>query len=639
MDFRKAAFPISYEEYISTAVFTTFFVAFEAFALFSTVALLFQYTPIEPTFNQTAVIVTPPEELITAESAFFEMRSDYPVLEVNKPIVFRTYLNSSAAACELSANGIVYTMSLEPPAEICFNKSFAGEGTAQYCITPALSSQGVYNYSYSFSTPTPGLYNYSISCVNPGFSREGTFEAFAFLSNVNVITEKTPAILKVIKKDTEVASITLNETSSQVRLPDGDLTLKAIYKGADSTINAVIPTGQTLFFNYSFGSIDVKTPVNGVIKLTRNDFVIEQPFQNEFTYELGAGEWSYEIKSNGYAPKTGALSVPANGIASLEFAMLKKTRLTITSEPEKPLTSADLYVYVNYTDLDGNALGSYDANITVDGEPAILTDSGAYAYFFNGTAEGTHSVSVFVNKTFYEPQTYAFNTDVTYNEARQSAMEFGLRIALTVFSTFVTVFAFILYPSQRADSRESSIDGTLPFVLSHMSSMANSGISMPEIIRLMAHYCAYDELKKEFSKIHKGMQILGYDLIKSIKVASESTPSKRFSEVLSSLATTIHSGGNITMFLKERADSARLDLTIKAKERTSTMMLLGEIYIILFIAAPIFLAIMLVAMEFVSGSNMPIPPILMLKLSAYVLIPVMTVAFLVYLMKELNTGI
>ena len=69
------------------------------------------------------------------------------------------------------------------------------------------------------------------------------------------------------------------------------------------------------------------------------------------------------------------------------------------------------------------------------------------------------------------------------------------------------------------------------------------------------------------------------------------------------------------------------------------MALMGEIYVILFVASPILLIIMLIAMEFVAGGGLPIQPIVTLKITAYLLLPLMTGGFLVFLSKDTSAGI
>ena len=107
---------------------------------------------------------------------------------------------------------------------------------------------------------------------------------------------------------------------------------------------------------------------------------------------------------------------------------------------------------------------------------------------------------------------------------------------------------------------------------------------------------------------------------------------------MDSLATTIHSGGNTSRFFKEKEEETRLELIAKAKEKTSTIALLGELYVILFVAAPIFMTVMLVAMEFVAAGSLPMEPIALLRVATYFFIPMMTAGFILFLGKEVGAG-
>ncbi|MEM0372247.1 MAG: type II secretion system F family protein [archaeon] len=634
-DYRKAAFPFSYEEYISMALFTTVFVAFETFAFSSTVVFLFEYNaPTAP----PAAFPAPAAASQTSPGMEFEIISEHQVMLSNSTVTISVTSNTSSTSCELQLNGVTYDMPLQKPERVCFNVSSKEGGLAEYCLSPVSISQDSYNYSYSLANPQPGQYNYSVSCSKPSFYRNGSFQVFASASPIKVSADHYPFNLLIIRDSSEVGSAHILSESS-VLVPDGISKLKAVYEGAESEINVSVPAVKSVHFAFQFGSVQLTAPASGVIEFRKGNYSIEKEFNGSLEQELGTGHWEYSMKSQGYADASGSFEVAAGSATQLSVFMLRKTMLQIATEPEKPATNAKTYFIVNYTDSFGRPLAGFKANVTVDGQQAAEESLGLYSYFFNSSSEGTHTVVVRASRDFYEDQLKVISLNVVFNQERQDSLKMGIRVTMTLLLAFVTGFIFMLYPSQRASSRESSIDSTLPFVLSHMSSMAKSGISVSEIIRLMANYCAYDELRKEFSKMLKSMEILGYDLIKAIKTTAENTPSKKFSDILSSLATTIHSGGNISSFLKDRADSTRLDLTISAKEKTSAMALLGEIYIIMFVAVPIFVAVMLIAMEFVSAGALPISPIMALKLSAYVFIPVMTFVFIVYLMKELNAGI
>ncbi|MEM5802256.1 MAG: hypothetical protein QXQ18_02630, partial [Candidatus Aenigmatarchaeota archaeon] len=76
-----------------------------------------------------------------------------------------------------------------------------------------------------------------------------------------------------------------------------------------------------------------------------------------------------------------------------------------------------------------------------------------------------------------------------------------LRIIYGIFSSFlVGIISFVLmlfYPIQKSASRRKNIETNLPFVLTHMGAVAESGVPPYVIFRLIASFEEYGEISKE----------------------------------------------------------------------------------------------------------------------------------------------
>jgi flagellar protein FlaJ len=104
-------------------------------------------------------------------------------------------------------------------------------------------------------------------------------------------------------------------------------------------------------------------------------------------------------------------------------------------------------------------------------------------------------------------------------------------------------------------SLEQLIELELPFATIHMSAISGSLISPKKIFEIIVSTGEYPTLQKEFTKMINEMNIYGYDIISALKNTAKNSPSKRLSELLNGLATTITSGGDLPKFFEKRSET------------------------------------------------------------------------------------
>lgn len=150
-----------------------------------------------------------------------------------------------------------------------------------------------------------------------------------------------------------------------------------------------------------------------------------------------------------------------------------------------------------------------------------------------------------------------------------------MRILYSVFASiliaFSTFLVFVFYPSQRADSRGKDIDSNLPFVLTHMGAVAESGIPPYVIFRLISEFKEYGEASKEIERIVRNIDSFGLDPLTSVKDVADKTPSDSLKQVLMGLVTTTESGGNLKTFLKSFGEQAFFDWKMKERGSCSSL--------------------------------------------------------------------
>jgi len=165
---------------------------------------------------------------------------------------------------------------------------------------------------------------------------------------------------------------------------------------------------------------------------------------------------------------------------------------------------------------------------------------------------------------------------------------------------FVTFVGGYIYPSLEKGSVQSKINQELPFATIHMSAISGSMIEPSKIFEIIISTKEYQTLEKEFTKIMNGINIYGHNLVGSLKKTAERTASKKFSEVLNSMSTTITSGGNLIEFFDKRSKSLLFDYKLERERKSKQAETFMDIYISVVIAAPMIFMLLLVMMQ-VSG--------------------------------------
>ena len=153
------------------------------------------------------------------------------------------------------------------------------------------------------------------------------------------------------------------------------------------------------------------------------------------------------------------------------------------------------------------------------------------------------------------------------------------------------------YPSLRAAQRRSKIDSTLPHVVNIMLGMAKGGSSPLEIFRTIAEERAITgEVGKEFSIVVRDVDFFHKDIISALRNVANTTPSYKLSEFLEDLISVLEGGGRLSEFLQFKSSHY-----IEERERyheifLNSMGVLAEIYVSVFVVAPLFALIIFVVM-------------------------------------------
>ena len=205
-----------------------------------------------------------------------------------------------------------------------------------------------------------------------------------------------------------------------------------------------------------------------------------------------------------------------------------------------------------------------------------------------------------------------------------------LKIFWILFTTPILIFTFMyFYPSLEKKSLEGRINQELPFATINMAAISGSMIDPTKIFSIIVSTKEYPALEKEFVKIINGINVLGYNLVTVLRLGASKSPSKKLSELLNGLATTISSGGELPKFFDERAKTLLFEYKLEREKNIRAAETFMDIYISVVIAAPMILMLLLIIIQISGlGVSLSISAITTLMILAVTTINIFFITFL-----------
>ena len=216
------------------------------------------------------------------------------------------------------------------------------------------------------------------------------------------------------------------------------------------------------------------------------------------------------------------------------------------------------------------------------------------------------------------------------NMSLSSALMFGFGGAL--FTCAFTVIGFYLYPVYHADKHKRDLEDELPFTTGYMAILANAGVAPEKVFHSLANLNQPLAASTEAKEVVKNINLFGLDIISALEKASSRTPSEKFRDTIEGIISTIHTGGNLGGFLREKFKTAMKLKKLSLKKYSDNLSVLSEVYVALLLTGPLLLVIMVSVMSVLGGGGIGVlSPELLLSLLTYLLIPVCAVIFLIIL--------
>ncbi|MGB9708369.1 MAG: type II secretion system F family protein [Candidatus Pacearchaeota archaeon] len=175
-------------------------------------------------------------------------------------------------------------------------------------------------------------------------------------------------------------------------------------------------------------------------------------------------------------------------------------------------------------------------------------------------------------------------------------------IAIALFLTCITFFFVLSYPSSVAGGIRKKLETELPFAAAHMAAIASSKVEPTKIFTIMAMTKEYKAFSLEIRKVVNQINVYGYDLTTALRNAIKTSPSKRYSDLLNGMVTTITTGGDLTTYLHEKSKSLLIDYRLSHERYTNVIGMYSDIYTALLIAAPLIFMLLLAIISIMGTS-------------------------------------
>ncbi|KPV62982.1 MAG: flagellar assembly protein J [Candidatus Bathyarchaeota archaeon BA2] len=211
-----------------------------------------------------------------------------------------------------------------------------------------------------------------------------------------------------------------------------------------------------------------------------------------------------------------------------------------------------------------------------------------------------------------------------------SSLLFG--VGASLLAGALTVIVFYAYPVYRADSLKRTLEDGLPFTAGYMAILAGAGVPPDYIFRSLAQVDASLAVSNEARNVVRDVELFGFDIISALEAASDRTPSERFKEFLEGFIATVHSGGSLGRYLRDRSSQFMKLKRIALRRFSDVLGVLSEFYVTIMVAGSLIFVVMLSVMAMLGGGGSGfLDPRLLLYLLTYLGLPIGSVVFLIIL--------
>lgn len=208
---------------------------------------------------------------------------------------------------------------------------------------------------------------------------------------------------------------------------------------------------------------------------------------------------------------------------------------------------------------------------------------------------------------------------------------------VTIVITIGIFLLFMNYPKLVIKEKAKSIDNALPFATLYLSTIASSKLPVHKIFEIFSKFGKYGGLAEEIKSIQNDMDVFGLDVNSALERAVERSPSKLFKEMIWGMLSTIQSGGDVSIYLKETAVNMVNEYRRKLYEFSHQLTIYIEVYLTTIVLGAIFFTILTSIMSGISGGVDTTGMIVMQFILIFVFIPLVSTLFIL-MIKSITPG-
>ena len=186
------------------------------------------------------------------------------------------------------------------------------------------------------------------------------------------------------------------------------------------------------------------------------------------------------------------------------------------------------------------------------------------------------------------------------------------------------------YLSFKADSRKRKLEQDLSTWIAAMMAYMSSGVPLAEALRRSAGALKPGPLRRDIEKTMRDMELLGMDARTSLTRMASRAPSPLVKEVVSGLVDAIDSGEDLQSYFKEIFNYVLNVRRAYMKKLIGDLTFASELFIMLFVVTPLFMAIILALLGSASRISMAqLSYGQLLAVLAYLFIPLVGIGYMV----------
>lgn len=239
--------------------------------------------------------------------------------------------------------------------------------------------------------------------------------------------------------------------------------------------------------------------------------------------------------------------------------------------------------------------------------------------------------SVFLNTIVAYLFSLVFFTVISTFLEIKFAQKLMLMGYLPLIIAALTFGVMVIYPHQKVSGRRKNIDINLPFALTHMGAIAESGVPPYMIFKLLSNFDEYGEIAREMKVLVRNIDTFGIDPLSAVREMAERTPSNQLHQILLGIISATESGGDLKTYIKNAGEQAMFEWRLKREKFMQQLSAYAEFYTGILIAAPLFIIALFAVMNMIQPNIAGFDILTLTKLSIYILVPFLNAGFLLFL--------